>query len=256
MNKLLLRDTDRRVSNRQERAFQQSLASVSIIIPVGPGERSWRTLLGSFGSLAAEAEILLVATEPQPADFAAMLQRCKLCCQVQWATTEVGRAHQMNVGAAHSRGEFLWFLHADCQVTFEALASLDKSLTDFPGVISYFDLAFAEGSPTLTRLNAWGVWMRSHCLWLPFGDQGLCMSRETFELLQGFCEEVPYGEDHLLIWAAHRERIPLRCVGATLKTSARKYEANGWFSTTAQHFWRTWYQAIPQGIASLGSRLR
>jgi hypothetical protein len=141
-------------------------------------------------------------------------------------------------------------------VTEETLAALEESLIDSPAAIHYFDLVFSKGSPLLTRLNAWGVWVRSHFLGLPFGDQGLCMSRGTFELLHGFSVDAPYGEDHLMIWAAHRKRIALKPVRAALVTSPRAYVSNGWLSMTVQHFWRTWRQAIPQLLALLWSRMR
>lgn len=256
MSSITVRGHEAQVGSLRGEPGYRLLASVSVIVPVGPQELLWRDLLSCFASLPIECEIWFVAAQDQPADFEEFLAKCGLERIVRWASVDVGRGSQMNAGASLSTREFLWFLHADSKVSSEAISALDKSLTAFPGAIHYFDLAFSEGSPIPTRLNAWGVWMRSHCLRLPFGDQGLCMSRDTFALLQGFREEVPYGEDHLLIWAAHRKHILLRAVGAALTTSARKYEANGWFSTTVHHLWRTWYQAIPQGVALLWSRLR
>jgi hypothetical protein len=152
----------------------------------------------------------------------------------------------MNFGAAIASGSFLWFLHADSQIDPKAYEKLEVSLRESPGAIHYFDLAFHAGSPRLSRLNAWGANLRSRFLRLPYGDQGLCLSKEVFQRLGRFDESLPYGEDHILIWRAHNNRIPVKPVNAQVTTSARKYSQNGWLRTTCLHLWLTVRQAAPQ----------
>ena len=115
-----------------------------------------------------------------------------------------------------------------------------------PGALHYFDLAFSGDGPPLMRLNERGVWVRSHLLGMPFGDQGFCLRRDVFFGLGGFPEDVPYGEDHLLVWRARQAGVPLRCAPATLLTSARKYGERGWLRTTARHVYLTYRQALPE----------
>ena len=67
-----------------------------------------------------------------------------------------------------------------------------------------------------------------------------------FFSLGGFPEDAPYGEDHLLAWRAHQQGVPLRCTGARLRTSARKYGERGWLRTTARHVYLTYRQALPE----------
>jgi len=162
----------------------------------------------------------------------------------------------MNRGAEQARRPFLWFLHADSRINGDAVTALQASIEAHPDAILYFDLEFQSDGPKLARLNARGVRFRSRCLGLPFGDQGLCLSRELFSRLGRFNEEVAYGEDHLLIWSARRERVPILPVGTVIATSARKYATNGWLATTALHTWRTWKQAIPEFAKLVWSRLR
>lgn len=235
---------------------EKILAQVTILVPIGPGESSWRDLLTCFSPLALAAEVLLIATEPPPKDFDEFIAELRLCCQVQWIQTLAGRARQMNFGANLATREFVWFLHADSQATPEAIAALEKSLAERPNAMHYFDLAFQNDGPRLVQWNALGARFRSRILQLPFGDQGFCLRRTTFQQLGQFDETARYGEDHLLVWSAHRERIPLQRVNATLSTSARKYATNGWLRTTGQHFWRTWSQAISQCVKLLRSRLK
>ena len=230
------------------------LERLSIVVPVGPGDDSWQVLLESLSELPESAEVWLIGIQAEPVEFSRSRER--IGCQMKWIVAPKGRARQMNAGARLSQGEFLWFLHADSQFTSDALVALNASLATASDSVHYFDLSYQTDGPAAARLNAWGVWLRSHLLKLPFGDQGLCMNRATFERLRGFPEDALYGEDHLLVWQAHRQRVPLRAVGATLSTSARKYRDQGWLKTTALHVWRTWKQAFPQLIALLWSRVR
>lgn len=81
---------------------------------------------------------------------------------------------------------------------------------------------------------------------MPFGDQGLVVPARCFAALGGFDETARYGEDHLLVWTARRHKLPLRRIGATLLTSARKYQRGGWAAVTARHLWLAAIQAWPE----------
>jgi len=231
------------------------LSQVSIIVPIGPADQSWRALLADLADVDEDAELLPIAADPQPADFDAQTDQAGPRCHLRWIATAAGRARQMNLGAQRSARPFLWFLHADSRVSHDALAALNRSLASHPHALHYFDLTFQNDGPRLAHLNALGVRFRSRCLGLPFGDQGLCLSRALFDRLGGFCESAPYGEDHLLVWAARRHRVPLRPVGAAIATSARRYQSEGWLRVTAQHLWRTGRQGLPQLLTLLRSRL-
>ncbi len=222
------------------------LADVSVIIPVGPGELAWRSLLADLAGLAIDSELFLVAAEDEPTDFSALVTTCGIRCPVRWILTNTGRAQQMNLGARFSTLRHLWFLHADSRLCPAALLALERSAETEPNALHYFELTFQKDGPSLTRWNAWGARVRSRYLGLPFGDQGFCLPRELFSRLGAFDEHAPYGEDHLLVWSARQQGIPIRSVGAHIATSARKYEANGWLRVTAKHAWLTWRQAVPQ----------
>lgn len=232
------------------------LRNVTIIVPIGPGEPSWRGLLPIFENLSSEAELLLLATEHPPDDFDALLQKAALDCETVWLQAEIGRARQMNLGANLATREFLWFLHADSRLTCEAIASLEKSIAAAPNALHYFDLVFQEDGPRLAKWNAWGATFRSRVFRLPFGDQGFCIRQTLFKQLGAFDESASFGEDHLFVWAAHRHRVPLKRVRATISTSARKYATNGWLRTTWNHFWQTWVQAFLQALKLIWSRLK
>ena len=75
-----------------------------------------------------------------------------------------------------------------------------------------------------------------------------------FATLGGYDERVSNGEDHLLVWAAHRARNPVLPVGADLWTSADNYAHHGWLATTARHLGLTLVQALPQAWLRLTGR--
>ena len=231
------------------------LAQLSVIIPIGLGDNAWRSLLPDLALLPSKAELILVAAEPQPADLHELVADSTLRCAVRWYASTPGRAVQMNAGAHFAENEMLWFVHADSRLTGEAVTALATSLDQRPSAIHYFDLQFRSDGPRLTSWNSRAVYLRSHYLGLPFGDQALCMSRATFQSLGGFDERAAYGEDHLLIWSAKRNKVPVKCVGAPIATSARKYARHGWLRTTLLHNWRTITQAAPQWIRLVASRL-
>ena len=216
-------------------------ATLSVIVPVGPGDVSWRALLPDLAALPDRAEIVLVATSDDCAT-GVCARACDQHTRTRWIQAPAGRAAQQNAGAAQARGDVLWFVHADSRVTVATLAALDRYLAA-PHGLGYFDLRFLGDGPLAMRLNTLGAWVRSRWLRLPFGDQGFVLRAADFARLGGFDAQVGYGEDHALVWQARRRRIPLRALAAPLYTSARKYAEHGWWRTTAHHLLHTVAQA-------------
>ncbi len=210
-----------------------ALADLAVVVPVGPGDAAWRALLPALAALPAEAEIVLslVEGDAQPVDVPA---------RVRVLRGSAGRAAQQNRGAAATSRPWLWFVHGDSRVDAGVLDAIAR-LPDAPA-LAYCDLAFHDG-PWLMRLNALGAFVRSRWLGLPFGDQGLLLRRVDFDALGGFDARVGGGEDHALVWAARRARLPLVPLGVRLPTSARRYAERGWWRTTARHLRLTWAQA-------------
>ena len=161
-------------------------------------------------------------------------------------SSEETRAISLNKGAEKSTGEYLWFLHADSEIDSHAISALQKAIQKNPASLLYFDLTFAKNSSPIMILNAWGAWLRSHILKVPFGDQGFCISRKLFENIGGFPEGIEYGEDHLFVWRARQKNISIKSVGAKIYTSARKYKKYGWLKTTLMHQYLWIKQAWPE----------
>ncbi|MDR1989883.1 MAG: glycosyltransferase family 2 protein [Acidobacteriaceae bacterium] len=214
--------------------------TLSVIVPLAPGEMAWRGLLDELSlALPDGAEVVLVsAGEPL-----ARPDRWPDRLTFEIAISRPGRAVQMNHGAQRARGEWLWFLHADSQMSNDAVPKLLRFIARGEAALGWFDLAFLPDGPRLMWLNALGANLRSRWLGLPFGDQGFVLPASTFAALGGFDDTARAGEDHLFVWTARRAGIPLRRIDARLATSARKYRAHGWWTVTRLHLRLTATQA-------------
>lgn len=224
------------------------MVALSIIIPLSAHEANWPHLLedlAAHASILSVSEILIIL---HPQTVITDKERARwVGANIRWVRSrQPGRAVQMNRGADLARGEHLWFLHADSRCSCRAIDALLKAQQAYPDRLLYFDLAFLQDGPCLMRLNALGAYFRSRVLHFPFGDQGFCLRKTLFRRLGGFSEEVAYGEDHLLVWAARDKGICLQPVGAKLHTSARHYQTRGWLKSTCwrQYLWVK--QAWPQ----------
>ena len=227
---------------------------LSVIIPIGKEDQSWKRLLPDLAALSPDDEIIFVSSESNLSDFAAELEKVQIKTPFRSIQSSQGRARQLNLGAKDATREILWFLHCDSRISSLGIRKLKDSISRIPNQILFFDLKFLNDGPGLTSINEVGAWFRSRLLRLPFGDQGFCMSKTTFTNLGGFNEKAAYGEDHLLIWKAHQIGISIKCIGSGLKTSARKYTKLGWSKTTTQHVTLTLRQAFPELIRLIASR--
>jgi rSAM/selenodomain-associated transferase 2/rSAM/selenodomain-associated transferase 1 len=143
--------------------------------------------------------------------------------------SDPGRAQQMNAGAQQARGQMLLFLHADTILPTTFYESVAETLAQPTVIAGAFNLAIQGNHPAL-RMIEWGVRWRSHLFQLPYGDQGLFMTRAVFESIGGFAD-LPIMEDFDLIQR-------LKCQGkvaiapATVITSGRRWETLGIIRTT------------------------
>ena len=154
-----------------------------------------------------------------------------------------GRAAQMNKGAALSKGEILYFLHADSIPPHNFTTHiLDAHRNGFIG--GCFKLGF-DHKHWFLKANCW--FTRFDVNAVRFGDQSLFVDREVFNKCGGFREDLLMMEDQEII---HRIKKLGRfaIMNATVITSARKYLDNGIYRMQTIFFciWFLYYLGCSQ----------
>lgn len=226
---------------------------LSVVIPVSETDDSWRKLRPSLENLDSGDEVIFVSRNKQ---LVALKDEASLShLSLVLLESEEGRAKQLNAGARAATGDLIWFLHCDSQVPMESVLGLKRAFIKDRKALHFFDLKFINDGPRLMRLTELGVLIRSRLLRIPFGDQGFFLSQKTLARLGPFDEGAAFGEDHLLVWAAHLKGVRLRAAGMPLYTSARKYQSRGWLNVTSRHLKLTTTQAFPNILRLLLKRL-
>lgn len=223
--------------------MQSSLAQVTVVVPVGPGDTLTRELRAQLSLLPPAAQVCVVCSDEPSHELIGTALASAPGPQWQCLLSPPGRALQQNAGAAAASRPWLWFVHADSVLAPDTLPALARWIERDLQALAYFDLRFLDDGPALMRLNTAGAWLRSRVLGLPFGDQGLVLPHALFEALGRFDSTLAGGEDHALVWRARRAGVALRPLRAPIYTSARKYAEHGWGATTGAHLRETWTQA-------------
>ncbi len=140
-----------------------------------------------------------------------------------------GRGGQLAAGAAATEAPWLLFLHADTRLqagwSGDVLAFAgDAANRDKAAVFRFALDDRADGARRLERLVAW----RTRVLGLPYGDQGLLISRALYDDIGGF-RALPLMEDVDIVRRLGRTR--LLTLPSAAVTSAKRYQGS--------YFWRS-----------------
>ncbi len=134
-----------------------------------------------------------------------------------------GRGGQLRRGVEAATGDWLLLLHADTHLSPGWAEVAHAHINAQPDHAGWFRLGFrAEG--LAPRLVAGGANLRSRWLGLPYGDQGLLVSRAVLNSVGGV-PDLPLMEDVAL---ARALKGRLRGLDAVAVTSAERYQQDGW----------------------------
>jgi len=144
-----------------------------------------------------------------------------------------GRARQMNAGATAARGETLLFLHADTLLPPGWWREVARLLA-LPGVAAGAFSFRLDRRPAGLRFIELSVALRCRLGAMPYGDQGLFMTRRAFQAVGGF-PELPIMEDCEMVRRL-RSQGRLALSPAPAVTSSRRWQKKGVLATTLVNF--------------------
>jgi rSAM/selenodomain-associated transferase 2 len=202
----------------------QSAAPLSIVIPVLDAAATLPACIAALEEgrrVALVREILVVDGGSRDATVATA---SALGARILAAPR--GRGGQLAAGAAAATAPWLLFLHADTLLAAGWSARVAGFIAgpDNGGRAGYFRLRFDDGDEAARRLERI-VALRCRWLGLPYGDQGLLLSRPFYDALGGF-RPLPLMEDVDLVRRIGRRR--LAAIDAPATTSAARYRRDGY----------------------------
>ena len=154
---------------------------------------------------------------------------------IDWAGAELvecsaGRGGQLNAGAKRARSPWLMFLHADTVLedgwmrdARRFMYAIDSGERDPAAAAFRFRLDDRGMAPRALEAM---VHARCSVFRLPYGDQGLLMSRRLYDQVGGF-KDMAIMEDIDLARRLGRKRLVMLDADAT--TSAARYKKDGYF---------------------------
>ena len=144
-----------------------------------------------------------------------------------------GRGLQLGSGARAARGAWLLFVHADTVLAPGWADEAAAFMTDPANTerAATFRFALDDRSGAARRLEAMVAW-RCRALGLPYGDQGLLISRAFYDRLGGFAH-LPLMEDVAFVRRIGRTRLHFFETAAL--TSAARYRRAGYIRRSARN---------------------
>jgi rSAM/selenodomain-associated transferase 2 len=138
-----------------------------------------------------------------------------------------GRGIQLAAGANAATRAWLLFLHADCipEAGWSEAVAAFTAQPNADNLAGYFDFALDDANPAARRLERIVAW-RCHLLALPYGDQGLLISRKLYNAVGGFAP-LPLMEDVDLARRLGPHRLAR--IGVCCVASARRYRQGGYW---------------------------
>lgn len=142
------------------------------------------------------------------------------------------RGGQLRRGVEATKGRWLLVLHADTQLETGWSNAVETHMNSGGNSSAYFKLSFRARGVMPAIVAAWAN-ARSRLFSLPFGDQGLLMTRAIYDAAGGYPDQ-PLMEDIALIRALPG---PLTALPVSALTGADRYQKDGWLRRGAGNLW-------------------
>jgi rSAM/selenodomain-associated transferase 2 len=220
-------------------------APLSVVIPVRDEARSLPALLADLATAPQlVAEVVVVDGGSEDASRAvAWLGGARLL------STAPGRGVQLGHGIAASGAPWLLLLHGDARLPQGWATAVSRAIARGDGRAWAFHLAIDGRDPAL-RLVEFGVTLRSRWRSLPYGDQGLLLSRALHERAGGLAP-LPLMEDLDFVQRLRR-LAPIQLLPGAMRVSDRRWRRLGVWQTALANarLRRDWRRGVaPQRLA-------
>lgn len=209
--------------HNKESVSPSSLTPVlSIIIPTLNAARALPRVLESLAGEKLDREIIVADGGSTDGT-----QRIAEAHGLRLVVGPSGRGQQLSAGAQVARGEWFLFLHADSalQRGWGAIVRGFTGNTENSYRAGYFQLLLDDTTAAARRIENLANW-RARTLGLPYGDQGLLISRAFYNHLDGYAS-IPLMEDVDIVRRIGRRR--LIALPSAVTTSARRYQRDGFW---------------------------
>lgn len=201
---------------------------IAIIVPVLNDAAALRRLLRAVRSWTVQpAEIIVVDGDDDTAIEA-------LCREhgYQRLRARPCRGAQLDAGARAASVELLWFVHTDAVPRNGSLAAI-RAARATGAEAGYFRFEFDGARSWQKRIIETLVRLRARCGGIPYGDQGLWVTRDAYRDCGGFPHEPLFEEVRLV--RRLRARHPLAELAEPLGVSARRWEREGWWTRSMKN---------------------
>ncbi len=202
-----------------------AMAKISIVIPTLNAAAALRRSLPPLAEFAVLDLIrdVIVADGGSTDETLAIAE----AAGAHFIQAKKGRGVQLATGAEAARGDWLLFLHADTilQPGWGRAVRDFISNTENLRCAGYFRFALDDSRLGARRIQ-WLTNLRARILGLPYGDQGLLVSRGFYRQLGGF-RPLALMEDVDLVRRIGRGRLQM--LKATAVTSAARYRHDGFW---------------------------
>lgn len=192
---------------------------VSIIIPTYNEEKNILNLLNYLKENSDERLVEIIVVDGGSQDQTVrIVKEAGFTC---WISEKKGRAAQMNSGYRLSKGDLLYFVHADSFPPASYLDDLQHSIDQ--GYLSGCYRFRFDSDHLMLKINSY--FTRFDRIMCRGGDQTLFITRNLFEKLNGFQEDFLIMEEYDLIQKIQRI-TQFKIIPKDVIVSARKYDRN------------------------------
>lgn len=202
------------------------MPKISVIIPTLNAAHCVSTALAAVDKPPLVVERLVVDGNSDDETITVATAAGAVIVLIDKSEDSSGRGTQLAAGASAARGDWLLFIHADTVLDAgwveEAMRFIERHRSGDRAAAFRFSLD--HHAAAARRLEAIVGW-RCRVMALPYGDQGLLISRKLYDEIGGF-QKIPLFEDVDIIRRIGRTRLEM--LNSRAVTSAVRYKQSGY----------------------------